>query len=538
MFSSHRSRLLMLYGAPLLGVGLMLYAVPLLLALPGDAKSDGPRNARAPHPHMRGNAAAGRDVFRFETFGDEGFWTDAARLPQGMMQEKLTPLQALEAGVQVDSEAIPADMKSAMAKELKTDLSPANAPMLNDPATTVKLVNANAIIGLVAKDSAGSRTPDIEHGAKVGITCALCHTITDNSVFSMPGKGSIGRRRDGLTPYGLNVGKLMAVAANSRAFWPLLQHENKGKTIGRAPKGVTPESTEAEVDAYLSNPKYFPIGTFDDTPDGIGNSIQIQPLFRQDLAGPYGSSGQNAILDDFSNTAYTILFDPTTLTTPGGHKFLQVMAGGDGLKLAAAYEKILKETNVTGYPYNVAQTGLKPGEERSPVGRRVDNQKLLDLNAYLDSLPAPKGVHTDRASEARGRELFRADCTSCHNVDQSKPVPANFIPMKKIYPGYQPMVLAMRKPPLSPIQNSPGTFDDKMIVVDASGRGEIRGNALPLLLDLARKPRFLHDASVPGLDALLDPSRGQNAPHPFYLRQPSQRADMVAFLKGLEIRGR
>lgn len=43
---------------------LMLYAAPLLFASPGDAKSDGPRIVKAPHPHKRGNAAAGRNVFR------------------------------------------------------------------------------------------------------------------------------------------------------------------------------------------------------------------------------------------------------------------------------------------------------------------------------------------------------------------------------------------------------------------------------------------------------------------------------------------
>ena len=55
------------------------------------------------------------------------------------------------------------------------------------------------------------------------------------------------------------------------------------------------------------------------------------------------------------------------------------------------------------------------------------------------------------------------------------------------------------------------------------------------LLDLARKPRFLHDDSVPGLDALLDPKRGANSPHPFYVAEAGPRADVVAFLKGLEI---
>lgn len=534
MQSVRRIRLLTLYGAPLLALGLMTGAASLLFA--DGTKSDGPRVTHRLPGHRKGDAAAGRDVFRFETFGDEGFWTDAARMPQGMKAAKLTPLQALKAGMQIDSEAIPEDLRQQMAQELKTDLSGANAPMLNDPQTTVKLVNANALIGIVAKDTNGDGKIDIEKGDKVGIACSLCHTITDGSVYTMPKGGSVGRRLDGRTPNFLNVGKLLATCANSRVFYPILQHDNGGKTIGRAPKGLRPNSSEAQVDAYLSNPNYFPIGTFDDTPDGIGNSVMITPLFRQDLAAPYGSSGQNAILDDFSNTAYTILFDPSILAAPAGRKFLQIEAGGAGAKLSDDYAWILKDTGVSGYPFVKATDGLKVGAESSPVGRRVDNQKLLDLNAYLDSLPAPAGVHTDRTAEARGRELFRAACTRCHNVDQGKPVPALLIPMKKIFPGYQPTVIAKRKPPLSPVQNSPGTFDDKMIVVDASDRGEIRGNALPLLLDLARKPKFLHDASVSSLDSLLNPARGSQAPHPFYLRQAPQRADMVAFLKGLDTR--
>ncbi len=77
-------------------------------------------------------------------------------------------------------------------------------------------------------------------------------------------------------------------------------------------------------------------------------------------------------------------------------------------------------------------------------------------------------------------------------------------------------------------------FDDKMAVVNASIRGDIRGTALPLLLDLVRKPVFLHENSVPTFDNLLDPGRGATAPHPFYLADPAQRAAMVAFLRGLD----
>ena len=119
-------------------------------------------------------------------------------------------------------------------------------------------------------------------------------------------------------------------------------------------------------------------------------------------------------------------------------------------------------------------------------------------------------------------------------MDQSRRVPPILVPMKTIFPGYAPTIIAKRQPPHSPIQNSPGIFDDKMIVVDASDRGEKRGNALPLLLDLARTNIFLHDASVPSLDNLLDPVRGDDAPHPFYLKDAGQRADMVTFLRSAD----
>ncbi|HJU05051.1 MAG TPA: hypothetical protein VJ692_07830, partial [Nitrospiraceae bacterium] len=105
---------------------------------------------------------------------------------------------------------------------------------------------------------------------------------------------------------------------------------------------------------------------------------------------------------------------------------------------------------------------------------------------------------------------------------------------KTLWPAYNPTVLAERPAPFSPIQDSPGTFDDKMIVIDASHLGWTRGNALPLLLDLDRTTIFLHDASVHSLDELLDPRRGANAPHPFYFRNLSDRADMVAFLRSLD----
>lgn len=167
----------------------------------------------------------------------------------------------------------------------------------------------------------------------------------------------------------------------------------------------------------------------------------------------------------------------------------------------------------------------------------IGDAKLLDLNAYLASLQAPAGAKVDAQAAAHGRELFRTvGCTGCHNVDQSKPVPPFIVAMKTIFPGDNPVVLAQREPPLNAVQDTPGVFfDDKMAVVNATQRGDIRGIALPLLLDLARKPVFLHDNSVASLNQLLDPGRGPTVPHPFYVPNAKDRVDMVEFLKGLDI---
>lgn len=522
---------------------LLAIAIPLLAAGcggGGSRGSDGPDSAEAAVVHQAGNVEAGKQVFRFETFGNEGFWTDAMRLQQGIMATGVTPIQALQLGLSVDIEALDAATQAALAAELTTDLSPASAPLLNDPATTVKLVNANAVIGIVAKDTNGDGVIDITRGDKTGATCALCHTITDASAFNMANGGSIGRRLDGRAPHNLNFGKLIATALNSRAYYPVLQlalNANGGSTLGRAPTGLTPTSTEAEVDAYLSNPEFYPVGTFDDTPDGNGDPMHNAALFRTDLAAPWGTEGGIARLDDFSNLVYTALLDPTHLTTAGGRAFLRKLGGtAAGDEIVDGYIQVLTATGVTDYPFLTAAASPLAGTEDAPLGIRVDNTKLIDMNGYLNSLPAPAGVVADAAAGTRGRTLFRNNCTMCHNVDQSKSVPAFMVPMKTIFPGDDPVVLlAMRDPPLNPILDTPGnTFDDKMAVVNASQRGSIRGTALPLLLDLARKPTFLHDDSVLSMDSLLDPNRGSAAPHPFYFSDQAQRDDMIEFLRNLD----
>ncbi|MEO6528353.1 MAG: hypothetical protein ABIP93_17160 [Gemmatimonadaceae bacterium] len=494
----------------------------------GNQGPDGPADqGPALLPRVDGDATAGRAVFRFETFNNERFWTDAARMPAGMVAAGVTPRQLLALGVNVDADALP--------PALKTSIAAGSASVLDDPAMVIALLNANAVVGLPVKDSNGDGILDVSKGDKVGATCALCHTRTDEgAIFSVAGGGSVGARLDGRATHNLNFGKLVAAAANTRALYPLLQLSlaaNGGKSLGRAPTGLTGTSTEAEVDAYLSNPAYYPVGMFDDTFDGNGDPMHNSALFRQDLAAPYGSEGTIARLDNFSNLVYTGLLDPTNLTTPGGRAFLAKLGGTAGTEIANTYVQVLAATGVTGYPYITAAASPLAGMEDAPLGNRVDNTKLINMNAYLVSLQAPPSTGGD----ASGRNAFTTSgCTACHNVDQGRKVPTFIVPMKTIFPGDAPEQLATRTPPLNPVLNTAASiFDDKMAVVNASIRSDIRGTALPLLLDLAKKPNFLHDNSVPSLEALLDGSRGATAPHPFYVSKADTRASIIAYLRGV-----
>ncbi|MEP6948705.1 MAG: hypothetical protein ABI863_05505, partial [Ginsengibacter sp.] len=265
-----------------------------------ESGSDGPADIQKPKAQPLGDAARGKDVFRFETFGNEGFWFNAMRMQQGMAEKKVTPKNMLEIGLQFDMEAVDPELKKALEAEFKTDLSLQNAPLLNNPMTTEKLINENAVIGVVPKDSNKDGKIDIMKGDMVGVSCAICHTVTDKSAFNMPNGGTAGQRIDGLAPLTFNIGKLLATAQNSRAFYVNMQLNNMGKTTGRSSKGITAESTEAEVDAYLEDSVNYPVGTFDETHDGIGNSVKNVPLFRQDLAAPYSSSGENPLFEDIS----------------------------------------------------------------------------------------------------------------------------------------------------------------------------------------------------------------------------------------------
>ncbi len=499
---------------------------------------DGPAQQGPQSGHRVGNALNGKAVFRDETFGNEGFWSSAARLPEGILAAKLTPLGALRLGLSIDLDALDWPMRKALTAELNRDFT--HGALLNSHATLLKLLSANAVIGLVVKDTNADGRVALDQGDQVGVSCALCHSITDSALLDNPTGGSIGRRLDGQATHTIKVGGLMALAANTRAFFPMAQlTRGDGTSIGRAPssRGLTAVSTEADFDAYFSNPGLYPPGTFDQTPDGVGNPVPNGPAFRADLAAPWGSAGELATLDQFSNAKVTISLDPSVVVTAAGRSYLRATAGAAGDLIADDYAHVLAETGVAAFPFVHAKPRSGPGQPEGLPALRVDEQKLIDLNGYLNGLEAPMGAVVDSGAADRGRELFRttAGCTACHNVTQKIPVPAGVVAMKVVFPADAPRTLGHRSAPMGAVLDTAGTtFDDEMIFVNASLRGLERGLALPLLMDLARKPAFLHDGSVASLDALLDPARGPTAPHPFYWADPVQRSELVRFLQRLD----
>jgi mono/diheme cytochrome c family protein len=180
-----------------------------VLALLGQVVACGGKDANAPvAPRANDSALAGRGpsnpanvsdgqrIFRFDTFGDETFWTDTMRMHE-VIRTGVSPATALSVGLKVDVNALP----KAVLDGIKN-----NTVDLTSPATTVTLLRLGAVVGLQGEVDANNTL------TRVGITCALCHSTVDNSF--MPG---IGSRLDGWPNHDLNVGAIVALSPTPTA---------------------------------------------------------------------------------------------------------------------------------------------------------------------------------------------------------------------------------------------------------------------------------------------------------------------------------
>jgi mono/diheme cytochrome c family protein len=169
-----------------LRLGVLLVVTSALAACGQNTTPAGP-----PGPSNAQLVAQGQQVFRFNTFGDEQFWTNTLQINQ-VIENGVSPKTALAVGLKVDVDALPAGVQAGIAN---------GTVDLNSPATTVALLKLNAVVGVIGQVDANN------HLTAVGISCALCHSSVDNSFA--PG---IGHRLDGYANRDLNPGAIIALS--------------------------------------------------------------------------------------------------------------------------------------------------------------------------------------------------------------------------------------------------------------------------------------------------------------------------------------
>ncbi len=196
----------------------------------------------------------GRQVFRFDTFGDEAFWGDMLKLHQAIEGAKLggvgpglSPKAALGLGLKVDMDALP----PALIEQIKKGRID-----LNDPAVTLALLKLNSVIGITGRfEQDGSLK-------SVGIQCALCHSTVDNALLQ-----GIGHRLDGWANRDLNVGDVIALAPNLEPIAELLGVDQA--TVRKVLHAWGPGRFDAELEL---DGKGF-------RPDGKTSAVLIPPAF-------------------------------------------------------------------------------------------------------------------------------------------------------------------------------------------------------------------------------------------------------------------
>ena len=305
----------------------------------------------------------GKHIFRFDTFGDEQFWTDQLRLNEAV--EMLSPRAALGLGLKVDSEALPRNIIQAIRR---------GQINLDDPAVTLQLLRLNSVVGVIGSfDSAG-------HLSSVGLTCAVCHSTVDDSVAP-----SIGRRIDGLANRDLNVGAIIAAAPNLQPMVQLLQI-------------VDPTIDEQTVRLVLGTwgPGRFDAELFLDgkafQPDGrpgatlLPNARGLAGFNLHTWTGGWGTVNYwNAFVANLDMHGVGTFFDER-LDNP------------DQFPIAAAA--------------HLGHVSTDPDDDQV-------TSKLPALQFYQLALPSVKpreGIDFDPAAAERGDQLFsgKANCNSCH----------------------------------------------------------------------------------------------------------------------------
>jgi hypothetical protein len=305
----------------------------------------------------------GKQTFRYDTFGDEAFWSDALQVDKaiagaanGGLGGGVSPKTALTVGLKVDAQALPKDLVAKIK---------AGKVNLEDPATTLALLKLNAVLGVKGTFGKDGRL------TAIGITCGLCHSTVDDS-FS----AGIGKRLDGWPNRDLNVGAIISLAPDLSSVTKLLGVDLA--TLKKVLSGWGPGKFDAVV--FMDGKAM--------RPDGQTGAVL--------LPAAYGLAGVNMhTYTGWGSVTYWNAF-VANLEMHGKGTFVDARLG-----------------NASQFPV-AAKAGF--GNVRSSDDQITS--KLAALQFYQLAIPAPtppKGSF-DAAAASRGQALFdgQAKCATCH----------------------------------------------------------------------------------------------------------------------------
>ena len=336
----------------------------------------------------------GRQIFRFDTFGDQAFWGDSLKLHQaiegsglGGVGPGVSPKTALAVGLKIDVDALPNNLFEQLQH---------GAVNLNDPAVTVQLLKLNAVVGVTGVFNSGGAL------TSVGIQCALCHSTVDNFQPALcagviqpnPGTGCVGRRLDGWPNRDLNVGGIIALAPDLTAFANLLNTTQA--TVKSVLNSWGPGKFDAELflDGKTVNPQQITDGVTTGT--NVTAASLIPPAFGLGGVNLHTWIGWGSVPHWNAFVA--------NLEMRGAGRFWDPRLNDSGQFPIAAAQ-------------HFGDLKLPNGQYISPDDDQITS-KLQALQFYQLAIPSPQppAGSFDPAAAARGDELFsgKAKCNNCH----------------------------------------------------------------------------------------------------------------------------
>ena len=338
---------------------------------PTPTPSPSPTPAPTPAPDPNKTAAdktfdQGQQTFRFDTFGDEAFWTGKLRMNEAVAG--VNPTVALRVGLKVDADSLPASVVAGVQN---------GSISLTDPKTTIALLGLNAVVGVKAVPNATQTGL-----TSFGITCALCHSTVDNSFA--PG---IGHRLDGWPNRDLNVGAIVSLSPDLSVVANLLGVDPGDPVNAPTVKTVLKSWGPGKFDAEL-----FMDGKAS-RPDGSPAATLIPPAF--------GLRGVN----------------------------LHTYTGWGSITQWNAFVAVLEMHGVGNYTdarlddaarFPIAAAN-KFGHVSVPAASDQVSSKLGALEFYELALEAPAavaGTDFDKAAADRGKAVFEGGgkCATCHTA--------------------------------------------------------------------------------------------------------------------------